>query len=487
MSDNLARGFLEDIIAHPDDDTPRLIFADWLEEQGDSARAEFIRVQVERARLPEWDARQVRLRLRERELIKQHGQKWQEELPNIGGISWEGFRRGFMAMARFSSFAVLRENASTCWTAAPLEAISVRWPRRNESIDTIAPIAGLRELLINAGFARRAVDRLADAPLLSTLRVLNVYDGNLGVEGFRQLVASPYLWNLTALRLPSNSIGNGGISALFDAVALTALEELDLSEEDPYRRYGEDPIIEAAGLEALAGWSGMTRLRSLTLSGNNVGREGLRALLRSPRATGLKELALRDNGLNGSAMQEFGAARPELQLDVLDIGQNFLGDLGAAELASAPCLRELKVLELDRCEIELPGARRLAKAPFLDSLRRLNVNYDSFGPEGLRALLEAKPSCLHTLWMIHNDLDDEVISHLADSPVSDTLLEVSLVQNGLGDRTAEVLAKAKHLQNLLVLWLGVNRIDKSAAVDLADSPLGRRLAVLDMLDEDIPF
>ena len=41
------------IIAHPDDDTPRLIFADWLEEKGDSARAEFIRVQIDRARLPE--------------------------------------------------------------------------------------------------------------------------------------------------------------------------------------------------------------------------------------------------------------------------------------------------------------------------------------------------------------------------------------------------------------------------------------------------
>ena len=65
MSDNLARGFLEDITAHPDDDAPRLIFADWLEEKGDSDRAEFIRVQIERARLPAWDARQVRLRLRE--------------------------------------------------------------------------------------------------------------------------------------------------------------------------------------------------------------------------------------------------------------------------------------------------------------------------------------------------------------------------------------------------------------------------------------
>jgi uncharacterized protein (TIGR02996 family) len=38
-------GFLADIIEHPDDDTPRLIYADWLEEHGDAARANFIRAQ----------------------------------------------------------------------------------------------------------------------------------------------------------------------------------------------------------------------------------------------------------------------------------------------------------------------------------------------------------------------------------------------------------------------------------------------------------
>ena len=43
---------LAEIIAHPADDAPRLIYADWLEEHGDSARAEFIRVQCELARLP---------------------------------------------------------------------------------------------------------------------------------------------------------------------------------------------------------------------------------------------------------------------------------------------------------------------------------------------------------------------------------------------------------------------------------------------------
>jgi uncharacterized protein (TIGR02996 family) len=40
--------FLRDICEHPDDDTPRLIYADWLDERGapkDRERAEFIRVQ----------------------------------------------------------------------------------------------------------------------------------------------------------------------------------------------------------------------------------------------------------------------------------------------------------------------------------------------------------------------------------------------------------------------------------------------------------
>src|SRR5262249_28449408 len=43
-------GFLRDIVAHPEDSAPRLIYADWLEENGDAARAELIRVQCELAR-----------------------------------------------------------------------------------------------------------------------------------------------------------------------------------------------------------------------------------------------------------------------------------------------------------------------------------------------------------------------------------------------------------------------------------------------------
>src|SRR5262249_14332054 len=259
----------------------------------------------------------------------------------------------------------------------------------------ITPIAGLRELYITGAVIDRGeVGRLADAPLLSTVGALNVGNCSLGGEGFRRLLASPHLGNLRALRAPLHAIGNAAASALSDAASLTSLEELDLSEAGSYGRsqrsgrYREDPIMEATDLAALARWPLMARLRSLTLSGNDVRRRGLRALLRSRYVTGLKELTLRASGLDGKAMQAFADARPELELDVLDLGENLLGDVGASDLALAPCLKELKVLQLDRCEMRLSGARWLVNAGFVSTLRRLNVNSNSFGPEGLYRLLE---------------------------------------------------------------------------------------------------
>jgi len=47
--------FLVAIRAAPEDDTPRLAFADWLQEHGDEPQTEFIRVQVKLARLADGD------------------------------------------------------------------------------------------------------------------------------------------------------------------------------------------------------------------------------------------------------------------------------------------------------------------------------------------------------------------------------------------------------------------------------------------------
>ena len=83
MSASDSKGFLAQIVTCPDDDMVRLVYADWLEENGESDRAEFIRVQIERALLPTWDARQLPLRVRENALLKQNEWAWKNELPEI--------------------------------------------------------------------------------------------------------------------------------------------------------------------------------------------------------------------------------------------------------------------------------------------------------------------------------------------------------------------------------------------------------------------
>lgn len=87
--------FLSAICAEPEDDTVRLVYADWLDENGDPERAEFVRLQVampERPRAydPQY-ARAEALRVR-------NWEAWFGELPKLSGIHWTGqFWRGFVS------------------------------------------------------------------------------------------------------------------------------------------------------------------------------------------------------------------------------------------------------------------------------------------------------------------------------------------------------------------------------------------------------
>ena len=67
--------------AYPDDDLAHRAYADWLEEQGDDARSEFVRLQLDRALL--WDGHPDDEDLwdRDRALVARHGAGWRAELP----------------------------------------------------------------------------------------------------------------------------------------------------------------------------------------------------------------------------------------------------------------------------------------------------------------------------------------------------------------------------------------------------------------------
>ncbi len=98
------------ILASPHDDTPRLVYADWLEENADlypevvartmRARAEFIRIQCTIARTGPAGWRQAQenpdptLARRERRLRFTHGQKWRRAVPV--SLASSPFDRGFL-------------------------------------------------------------------------------------------------------------------------------------------------------------------------------------------------------------------------------------------------------------------------------------------------------------------------------------------------------------------------------------------------------
>src|SRR5688572_6709814 len=66
---------LRAVCENPDDDTPRLVLADWLDENEEPERAEFIRLQIELATMRDGKAKQMR-QAREKELLNSHQEEW---------------------------------------------------------------------------------------------------------------------------------------------------------------------------------------------------------------------------------------------------------------------------------------------------------------------------------------------------------------------------------------------------------------------------
>jgi len=245
--------FLQAVLDEPDDDAPRLIYADWLEERGDP-RGEFIRVQCALERLPMGAAARRELKARERHLEAAHRRAWLGPLYRLAYL-W-GFRRGFAEEVAVRAQDFLAD-ADTFFAAAP-----VRLAR-----------------LVNAG---RCVADLAGCEHLRRLAALHLTDNQIGPAGARLLAESEHLDRLTTLRLGNNGIADEGAVALAESPYLEQLTTLNLAGNG----------IGPAGARALAASPYLAGLTCLDLSGNPVGAAGVQALADSAYLTQLTTLRL---------------------------------------------------------------------------------------------------------------------------------------------------------------------------------------------------
>jgi uncharacterized protein (TIGR02996 family) len=238
--------FLREICEHPDDEAPRLIYADWLEENGQPERAEFIRAQVEVARYAPNDPRRGALRPRIEELSASHGNRWRAELPGLPGVSWQRFWRGFVSGATFELWKHYRASAAQAFAATPIQFLRMIHLNHEQITEWARSplLARLQGLELNGHRTRDGHLRvLASCPFLTELRVLVLrggYPGGVGRPwrfafgwgGLDALVASPHLTQLKTLQLAGMWLRPGMASRLRERFGQNALVGCTIDDWD---------------------------------------------------------------------------------------------------------------------------------------------------------------------------------------------------------------------------------------------------------------
>jgi len=308
--------FLRDIKERPEEDAPRLILADWLEEHGDAAdqaRAEYIRLQCQGARLAPTDPQLQPLLKHQEELRHAHQDAW---LGPIKGVSERNpsCRRGLIHLeVRGRSFASKRGLA-----LADTEAFAWVDSLRFRSV------------------APAALDTLATTSLLGGLNTLSFDDCPLRAAGARALAGTPYLTLLTTLDLHHCWIDDEGIAALTKASRSSRLRHLDLYHD----------FLGSDGIKKLAGWPGLASVETLNLALNGFDVRGVRALAESPYLANLRALNLQNVFIEDQGVQALAAAPFLDQLTELNLIFTQLGDAGAAALANSPYLSRIQRLRI---------------------------------------------------------------------------------------------------------------------------------------------
>jgi uncharacterized protein (TIGR02996 family) len=431
------------ILANPDEDTPRLMFADWLDENGDADRAEFVRVQCELARIraaeadlpvapdkgyfrnDEWpvawqpqdyEKRRALLK-RESELVTAHGAEWRKGLPkyadNVTTQQDVKFRRGFVGHATVP-LGRFTKSPAALWEQHPVESILLTYSGGNDrrKVPKCRPLVALRELhfLDNDGDSD-TLTPYAECPYLSALRKFNLGQAAIKDDGALALSRSPHL-RPVALELVCWSLSAKGLAALLNASFASRLRSFKPSGRLPVgamESLAEAPLgalhrlelrrcIADEGVELLTRSGQITHLVTLDLSENDLTDVALRALAAWPGLAGVLVLNLGDN----LALTERGLAAllesPYLRPIHLGLSWTRIGDDGAKALAEWAGLANLISLDLTSAAIGDAGASALARSPHWRDIRHLNVSSGDRIGHNVLALLRERVGAKADVW-----------------------------------------------------------------------------------------
>ncbi|MEO8700605.1 MAG: TIGR02996 domain-containing protein [Kofleriaceae bacterium] len=519
------------------DDAERLVYADWLEEQGDPVRAQVIHLQCERAKLGPHDRRRRELDRELERALAELGDRRRDDLPVLDGIEWVNLDRGLAGTVRARDAATLQHHADAIIAAAPVSCVEL--PTLAESGDFDAQLAWLRVLRLdhptatvdshpiiglppeleiiadddgldwivrpddaplrrlavrgNAGVGSELIDRLVTAPWAADLTVLELEsrwvddnsgyndDPRLGPGGARELVR---LLKLEVLNVDRQRIGAAAFVTL--VTGLPALRELSAVE---------------CGIATLDGIVKPTGLTRLVLNRNAIGDAGARLI--AARCPHLQDLVLDTCELGSGALAALTSSPLWHELRSLDVSRNPLGVSAMRTLAAAPPPPHLHTLRIADADLDEAAGAVLAKIAWLATLFELDLSGNILGhgagflrdlPPGLRVLglaatrLDRSGAAgLAKLWaqlialdLDNNPLHDAGLDRFATMKEATSLQTLTLAACGLTDDGLDLLAQRARMPRLRVLRLSDNAFGAAALERLLRSPCGTRLQVLEL-------
>lgn len=236
------------IRAHPNDDTPRLIYADWLQERaagGDGDPnydwAQFIRLQCEMARAEARDGpgswAVYNLHTRQEKLSIAHNHRWTRPIKSLGVDTVHAFQRGLPESVAITVPTFL-EHGDELFAAGPtLTAAQILYDNAEELV------------------------ALADCPHLRHLRSLTLIGTGLTPESLRALVSSPHLASLEEIDLGYRCLPSEAAEVLAHETVLPSLTRLDLGR----------PAFDADELRTLAASRRFPRVTELKIETTDAG------------------------------------------------------------------------------------------------------------------------------------------------------------------------------------------------------------------------
>lgn len=348
-----AQAIYRTILDAPLDDAPRLILADWLDEQGESERAEYLRLAcaIDRAKFADTT---LPLRQRRDTLEAQLQRHIWDDLPDIAmSVYWENgpYPRGFCQAVRVPDVTTLQHYWPKLTAQAPVIEVQLTGK------ENLAP--------------------LAEMPELGRIHHLNVSFNHVGANdlAMRAILRSRYLHTLTGLGCGSTSVGEETMTVLADCPATSTMRVLDLFINNL-----------DAGLGKLAQTRGWKALEELNLHSIQADVDDWERLLHSPACHALKRLRF-GPPFGARGVQALAQSPVLSNLKHLAIVRNTDGAACVRALVAGDChsVRELELL----CPIEDNGAEALAHCASLHGLQALYISGGRLSPSGLLTILRS--------------------------------------------------------------------------------------------------